>query len=326
MPVLPTPDYRPPHLFRLGNFATLYPSLFRPVPKHIVPARERIDTPDGDYLELDRHRSPEEQSKRLVIISHGLEGNARKKYTIGMANMALNLGFDAACWDQRGAGKRPNRKVRSYHSGLTEDLHTVISHCLTGEYEEVALIGFSMGGNQILKYLGEDPERVPSQIKCAVTFSVPCDLSATEKVIARPTRHIYFQYFMKGLRQKVRTKAELFPGQVSAKKLKGIWTLRDFDDRYTAPNNGFTDAEDYYTQSSSLQFLPAIKVPTLLVQAKDDPFLAPECFPITEAEANPNLYLEMPKYGGHVGFHLPGRNNVYWSEKRAATFLSEVLN
>lgn len=324
MPVLPTPNYHPPLPFRLGNFATIYPSLLRPTPNHLTPARERIETPDGDYLDLDRHRCHTD-SKRLVIVSHGLEGNARKKYTLGMATMALSLGYDAVCWDQRGAGKRPNRKPRCYHSGETNDLHTVITHCLKSGYEEVALIGFSMGGNQILKYLGENPERVPTQVKAAVTFSVPCDLSATERVIARPSRHIYFQYFMKGLRKKIRTKATLFPKQVDAEKLRGIWTLRDFDDRYTAPQNGFRDADDYYARSSSLPHLSAIRVPTLLVQAQDDPFLAPECFPEAAAQANPALFLEMPRFGGHVGFHLPGDDNVYWSEKRAAEFLTKTL-
>lgn len=324
MPVLPTPDYKPPILFREANFATIYPSLLRPVPKHVTPARERIETPDGDYLDLDRHRA-HTGSRRLLIVSHGLEGNARRKYTLGMAAMGISLGFDAVCWDQRGAGKRPNRKARSYHSGETNDLHTVITHCLKSGYEEVALIGFSMGGNQILKYLGESPERVPEQIKTAVTFSVPCDLDATERIIALPSRQVYFQYFMKGLRQKVHTKAALFPGEVDAGKLKGVWTLRDFDDRFTAPQNGFRDAADYYARSSSLPFLSAIRVPTLLVQAKDDPFLAPECYPEAAATTNPNLYLEVPRYGGHVGFHLPGEDNVYWSEKRAASFLKEIL-
>jgi len=321
MPVLPTPDYLPPIPFRSGNFATLYPSLLRPTPKHAIPARERIDTPDGDYLELDRHTPLAGKSGKLAIISHGLEGNARKKYTLGMANMMLSLGYDAVCWNQRGAGKEPNLKARTYHSGETEDLHTVLTHCLKSGYEEAALIGFSMGGNQILKYLGEAPNRVPAAVKKAVTFSVPCDLSASERVISKPSRHIYFQYFMKGLKKKVRIKSKLFPSEVDAKLLKGVWTLREFDDRYTAPTNGFLSAEDYYRKSSSLQFLDSIKVPTLLVQAKDDPFLPKECFPIGEAKHNPNLYLEMPKYGGHVGFYMPGKDNIYWSERRAASFL-----
>lgn len=325
MPVLATPDYTPPLLFRSSNIATLYPSLFRPEPVHSPPERERIDTPDNDYLDIDWHKNGGTDSKRIVIISHGLEGNARKKYTLGMAVMGLSLGYDAVCWDQRGAGKEPNKKVRSYHSGETNDLHAVITHCLKQNYDEVALIGFSMGGNQILKYLGEAPERVPSEVKAAVTFSVPCDLSATEKVIARPSRHIYFQYFMKGLRKKVQAKAKLFPGKVDASKLRGVWTLRDFDNRFTAPNNGFKDAEDYYAKSSSLQFLPKIKVPALLVQAQDDPFLAPECYPVIEATTNPYFYLEMPRHGGHVGFHTPATDNIYWSERRAAAFLMEQL-
>lgn len=271
---------------------------------------------------MDRHDCRIGKSRKLAIISHGLEGHSRKKYTLGMARMATTNGYDAVCWTQRGCSTEPNRMVRSYHSGETNDLHLVITHCLmTGQYNEVVLIGFSMGGNQILKYLGENPDRVPSEVTAAVTFSVPCDLSATELVIARPSRRIYFEYFMQGLRAKVRTKGTLFPDQVNPKLLQGISTLRQFDDRYTAPTNGFADAEDYYSKSSSKQFLSGIKIPTLLVNALDDPFMAPECYPTMEAEKSGNLWLEMPQYGGHVGFVTCEETNVYWSEKRARDFL-----
>lgn len=241
-----------------------------------------------------------------------------------MARAMTGIGYDAACWNQRGCGTEPNRFPRSYHSGETNDIHSVITHCLAGgSYDAVALIGFSMGGNQILKYLGETPDRVPPQVTAAVTFSVPCDLSATERIIALPTRRIYFEYFMVGLRNKVRIKSDMFPQEVDPEQLKGIHTLRQFDDRYTAPANGFINAEDYYTQSSSKQFIASIQVPTLLVNAQDDPFLAPECYPIREAESNPHFMLEMPRHGGHVGFVQNGQGNVYWSEERASKFLQE---
>jgi len=321
MPVLPIPDYTPPLPFRFANFATLYPPLFRLTPL-TAPERERIELPDGDFLDFDWHRSRTGETRKLVIISHGLEGNSRKKYVLGMARMATELGWDAACWCQRGCSGEPNRLIRSYHSGETGDIHAVISHCLsTGRYDEIALIGFSMGGNQILKYLGENPKKVPTQVVKAVTFSVPCDLAACGRVIALPSRRVYFEYFMKGLRKKVRSKEKLFPSEVDSSRLKGIESLRDFDDRFTAPSCGFTDASDYYAQSSSLQFLPDINVPTLLVNALDDPFLPDECYPIREATANANLSLMTPDYGGHVGFVLSGSDNVYWSEIQALAFL-----
>lgn len=326
MPVLPAPRYVPPIPFRSGNIASIYPPLFRPTPA-MTPRPERIETPDGDFLDLDHHPCRIGKSKRLAIISHGLEGNARRKYTLGMARMVTGAGFDAVCWTQRGAGQTPNRKARSYHSGETEDLNTVLTHCLeTGEYEQVVLIGFSMGGNQILKYLGEAPHRLPSELSASVTFSVPVDLSASERTIALPSRKVYFEYFMRGLRKKVRTKARLFPDEISESDLAGITTLRQFDDRFTAPNNGFADAEEYYTRSSSKQFLNAIPIPTLLVNAQNDPFLPDECYPVDEADANSALFLEMPRYGGHVGFVQAGEGNVYWSEQRAGRFLREIIS
>lgn len=322
MPVLPIPDYRPPFPFRSGNAATLYPPLFRPTPK-LLPGRERIETPDKDFLDIDRHKCGTTTSRKLVVVSHGLEGNSRKKYVLGMARMALDFGYDAVCWNQRGCGTSTNRLLRSYHSGETEDLHTVITHCLKSGYEEVALIGFSMGGNQILKYLGENPDRVPAQVKKAITFSVPCDLSESEILISKPSRRVYFEYFMRGLRKKVRTKETMFPDKVDSFHLEGITSLRQFDDIYTAPHNGFANAEEYYAKSSCKQFLPNISVPTLLVQALNDPFLAPACFPVTEADNNANLMLEIPQYGGHVGFVQAGPENIYWSEARAKAFLAE---
>lgn len=326
MPVLPTPDYRPPLPFRYGTMSTLYSSLCRPAPVLPEPETGRIELDDGDFLGFDLHRSQTGKSRGVVIISHGLEGNARRKYVLGMARMTTSLGFDAACWSQRGCGDEPNRLARSYHSGETGDLHAVLTRCLdTGGYDTAALIGFSMGGNQILKYLGENPTKVPQQVKAAVAFSAPCDLDGCERVLALPSRRIYFKYFMKGLSRKVREKAAMFPDKVDAGLLDSVRTLRDFDDRFTAPANGFKDGTDYYARASSLQFLSEIGVPTLLVNAQDDPFLSPSCYPEDQAGYNPNLHLEIPRFGGHVGFVLTNGNNVYWSEQRAEAFLCQLL-
>ncbi|MFH1913378.1 MAG: alpha/beta fold hydrolase [Pseudomonadota bacterium] len=323
MPVLPTPDYRPPLPFRSGNLATLYPPIMRRIPA-CSPRPERIETPDGDFLDVDFHPSRIGSTRRLAVISHGLEGSSRRKYVLGMAAMATDLGLDAACWTQRGCGLEPNRLPRLYHSGETGDLHTVITHCLkTGDYDEVVLIGFSMGGNQILKYLGEEPDRVPPQVKGAAAFSVPCDLSSAERVISRAALGIYLEYFMRGLRAKVRAKAMAFPEVYNAALLEGIDSLRAFDNRYTAPINGFADAEDYYTRSSCARVLDGVRVPALLVNARNDPFLTSRCLPVAQARRNPSLLLEMPRFGGHVGFVAPG--NAYWSETRTREFLIELL-
>lgn len=325
MPVLPTPDYRPGLPFRSGNLSTLYPPLFRPDPVLPKPETTRIELPDGDFLDYDLHRSRIGRARGVVVVSHGLEGHSRRKYVLGMAVMATGLGFDAVCWNQRGCGAEPNRLARSYHSGETGDVHAVLTHVLrAGGYGTAALIGFSMGGNQILKYLGEAPDRVPDAVKAAAVFSVPCDLDGCERVLARPSRRLYFKYFMRGLEKKMRQKAAMFPDRVDADLLAGVRTLRDFDDRFTAPANGFLDGADYYAKSSSLRFLPAVRVRTLVVNSLDDPFMSPSCYPEAAAGANPHLHLEMPRYGGHVGFVSSNADNVYWSEWRAGAFLSEI--
>ncbi len=322
MPVLPSPGYTPVHLFRNGHVHTVYPALFRPVP-HTDPDRERIDTPDGDFLDIDWHMSRRSDKRTAGVISHGLEGNSRKKYPLGMARHLTRLGMDAGCMNFRGCSGTPNRLPRLYHSGVTDDLDTVIHHVIRQGYENVFLVGFSMGGNQLLKYLGEDPGQVPCQVRAACSFSVPCDLSASSARLDSTVSRIYVMHFMRSLRAKIRLKAKMFPGIFDAKGLNITWSFHDFDNRYTAPLNGFRDAEDYYARASCLQFLKNIRVPSLLVQAGDDPFLTPSCFPLEQASKNDHLFLEIPEYGGHVGFHLPNRENIYWSEYRAGEFLLE---
>lgn len=322
MPVCPPPPYQPPFPFTNGHLQTLFPTLLRKLPP-TSPQRQRIDTPDGDFLDIDWHLSGKAHGERVVIVSHGLEGNSRKKYPLGMARHLNSLGWDVVCLNFRGCSGEPNRLPRFYHSGVTDDLHTVLCHALaTGGYRKAALIGFSMGGNQTLKYLGEDPAKVPAEVAAAVAFSVPCDLASSSRRLERFDNRLYMQYFMKGLREKVKIKAEMFPELLNTEGLAGMRTFIPFDDKYTAPIHGFRDAMDYYTRCASLQFLDAIKVPTLLVQAADDPFLPESCYPLVVAESSAYLHLEIPRYGGHVGFMQPGE--VYWSEERAAQFLEDI--
>ncbi len=323
MPVLPRPDYRPPPPFRNGHIQTIYPTLFRPLPE-TSPVRERIQTPDGDFLDLDWHRAPV-RAGRLAVISHGLEGSSRKKYPLGMARHLARLGWDVICLNFRGCSGEPNLLPRFYHSGVTDDLHTVLTHGLAkGGYGTAALIGFSMGGNQTLKYLGEAAGKVPREVKAAVTFSVPCDLAGASQRLARRRNSIYMRYFMRGLREKIRVKSLMFPHLLDPAGLSAIRTFVPFDDAYTAPLHGFLDAADYYARCSAKQFLKDIRVPTLMVQAEDDPFLPPSCYPIDEARESHTLWLEIPDYGGHVGFVKQNGANLYWSEERAGRFLRDV--
>lgn len=320
MPLLSPPDYRPPLPFRNGHLHTIYPSVLRKV-SGVVYQRERIDTPDNDFLDLDWLR---EGSTRAAVISHGLEGNTDRSYVRGMARALSGAGWDVLAWNFRGCSGLPNRLRRSYHSGATDDLGVVVNHALEQGYSQIALIGFSLGGNITLKYLGEQGEAVRAHIVGAVTFSVPCDLDAGSAQIDRRTNWLYRKRFLIHLGRKVRAKQVLFPDDIDASGFGRIRTLRHFDDRYTAPLHGFEDAADYYARCSCKSFLEGIRVPTLLVNAADDPFLPAACYPVEEARTHPYVYLEIPHYGGHVGFIGEQGGSVYWSEHRAIAFLESV--
>jgi predicted alpha/beta-fold hydrolase len=207
--------------------------------------------------------------------------------------------------------------------GATDDLHQVVDHVLQQhDYPVIYLIGFSAGGNITLKYLGEAPDTLPPPIKRAVVFSVPCDLKSCSATLSLPENRIYLNRFLKSLKRKLILKARDFPDHLDLKGYEELQSFPDFDNRYTAPMHGFKDAEDYYARCSSRQFLPHIRIPTLLVNALNDPFLSQDCFPEAEAAGNPYLYLEIPKTGGHVGFTQSFWANEYYSEKRAIEFLT----
>ncbi len=319
MPLLRS-DYDPPFFFKNGHLSTIYSGLVRKV-DGVVQERERLPLPDGDFLDLDWSPSPKPTSRAIVLL-HGLEGNAQRAYISGSAKAFNAAGFDACAVNFRGCSGETNRTYRSYHSGATEDLEAVIHRILkTRSYSEIYIKGFSLGGNMALKFLGEE-RKVPPEIKGAVAISVPCQLHSSLKQLLTFKNALYARRFKKHLIQKLRAKQRLFPEKISDADIKNVITLKDFDDIYTSRAHGFKDALDYYEQCSSLQFLPNINIPTLIINAANDSFLGPECYPFKEAEENANLYLEVPKYGGHVGFY--GSGNTYYTEKRAINFLSSL--
>lgn len=322
MPFIEHSSYRPPHGLSNGHLQTVLAQL-RTV-RGVLYRRERIATPDGDFLDLDW---AEAGGKKLSILSHGLEGNTQRPYVLGMVKALQRRGWDALAWNYRGCSGEPNRKLRSYHSGETGDLHTVIQHALSqGRHSEFALIGFSLGGNITLKYLGEQGSGLHAAIVRAAAFSVPCDLESGAIKLAQPVAKLYMLRFLRSLRQKVRDKKRMFPDQIDDAGFDNIRTFMEFDNRYTAPIHGFKDAHDYFTRCSSRQFLPAIRIPTLLVNSKNDPFLAEPSFPYEEARASKDLFFEAPASGGHTGFITFDRNGEYWSETRALSFLEESCN
>ncbi|WP_299703918.1 alpha/beta fold hydrolase [uncultured Pontibacter sp.] len=313
MPILPSKHKSPFYLFN-GHIQTIVPSLFRQV-DGVAYHRERLITPDDDFIDVDWSRV---KSKSLAILSHGLEGDSHRPYIMGMVKALNERGVDALAWNYRSCSGEPNKLLRSYHLGASDDLDFVIRHALdAGSYESVYLIGFSAGGNISLKYLGEEPAQVPSEVKRASVFSVPIDLKSSAKRISK----IYTQRFLKTLGQKLEQKKEMYPDSLDLTDYSLFWSFPEFDDKYTAPLHGFENAEDYYKRSSSKQFLKSIQIPTLLVNAKNDPFLTKSCFPVEEAQQNPYFYLETPEDGGHVGFTEDFRNNIYYSEARAVRFL-----
>ncbi|MHA7863246.1 YheT family hydrolase [Flagellimonas marinaquae] len=313
-------DYTPPLLFKNGHFATIYSGIIRSV-NGVVQKRERITLSDGDFLDLDWSDSLTETQK-LVVLLHGLEGDAQRPYITGSAKILNQNGYDACAVNYRGCSGEPNVKYRSYHSGATEDLIEVLNHILnTRPYSEIYLKGFSLGGNLLLKYLGEGND-VPKELKGAVAVSVPCNLHDSCKQLLSSKNILYAIKFKGNLLGKLRQKQQMFPEKISDNDIKRIKTLKDFDDIYTSQAHGFEDALDYYKKSSSLQFLPHIQVPSLIINAKDDSFLGPECYPVKETDKNTKLFLEMPSYGGHVGFW--GKNNITYTEKRALNFFESI--
>jgi len=320
MPVIDKSTYSPPMLCSNPHIQTIMPSLLRRV-GGVTFERERIDTPDGDFLDLDWSRMG---ASRLAIVLHGMEGDSTRHYVLGMVKALNRGGWDAVALNFRGCSGECNLKPRFYHSGDTEDLQTTVSHITAGNsYSELALIGFSLGGNVILKYLGEKGENVAPLIKKAVTFSVPCDLTACERTITLSGRGIYLKRFLRLLHKKIQTKMKAMPGSIDDSGYSRIKTLKEFDDRYTAPLHGFKDALDYYEKSSCGPFLSHISIPTLLVSSADDPFLAESAYPFQQARTSPNFFLEVTDFGGHVGFISFNGLGEYWSEFRAVRFLND---
>ncbi|GGK63840.1 alpha/beta hydrolase [Rufibacter glacialis] len=279
--------------------------------------RERITTPDQDFLDLDWSQVG---AGTLVVLSHGLEGDTHRPYMKGMVRAMNKAGWDALAWNFRSCSGEPNHLLRSYHMGAVEDLDLVVRHALaTGNYQTIYLVGFSMGGNLTLNYLGQWTDKVPEQVARAAVFSVPCHMHSACLQLAKPANRIYMRRFLKSLHEKLKEKAQRF--EVDLTDYERILTFEQFDDRYTAPMHGFESAHDYYERCSSVAHLHKIKVPTLLVNAQNDPFLSQECFPVDQALQNPDFYLEMPKEGGHVGFSEDFLKGLYYSERRAVEFL-----
>lgn len=305
-------NYKRPSLFFSGHLETIYPAIFRSV--SVAYERERINTADNDFLDLDWLRN---NADKLVIISHGLEGNSSRAYVKGMARAFFEKGFDVIAWNFRGCSDEMNRQLRFYHSGATDDLEAVVQHARQRGYAEIYLVGFSLGGNLTLKYLGERKSH-PEIIK-AIAFSTPLDLYGSCVKISKPVNRVYSYRFLTSLKGKVLRKSLMLP-ELDLKGIEAINTLLAFDDRYTAPLHGFKNAMDYYHQCSSIHFIDTINIPTLIINAQNDPFLSDLCYPLDQCRNHKFVKFENPRHGGHVGFAQFNKNGLYWSEERALSF------
>jgi len=319
MPII-TSKYNPPFWSRSGLISTVYSGLARKV-DDVEQPRERITLPDNDFLDLDWTYAAE-SSKKVMILLHGLEGHVQRPYITGTAKLCHQNNIDACAVNFRSCSGEPNRLYRSYHSGATEDLEAVINHILSkSKYDAIYIKGISLGANMVLKYTGEERD-IPKQLKAIIAVSAPCDLKGSCDQLLSFKNKAYAIRFLAHLKQKLKPKLKQFPDQITINDYNSIKTLIDFDHVYTSKAHGFKDAYDYYNKASSLQFLTNIKIPTLIINAHNDSFLSETCYPIKEAQENPNLHLEIPKHGGHVGFIQNG--DFYYNEIRALEFASEV--
>ena len=317
-----TSEFKPAALIRSPHTQTIVPALLRR-PCLDLPKINSLDTSDGDILLYRLHRHG---NRRLIIILHGLEGSFDSSYVRGMSKALLASGWDVLSWNMRGCGDMPNRLVTWYHSGKTDDLKRIVEAACAMNYEEIALIGFSVGGNITLKYLGEEAHNVPGTISSAVVISVPMDLAGSADALAKPRNTIYMQYLLRPLRRRMRENALRFPTCFDISGLSRISTFHEFDRRFTAPFHGFSSVEEYWHSSSSLRYLGTISVPTLAISALDDPFLSQSCFPYDIAREHEHLHLETPKHGGHVGFWDSLNLETTWAERRAIGFALQHSN
>lgn len=319
MPIIPSTYPKPPGYLFNGHFETILPSLFRKI-EGVFYEREKIDTPDQDFLNLDWSRVG---SKKLLIVSHGLEGDSYRHYAMALVKLFNQNGIDAMVWNNRTCGGDMNLQPILYHHGASYDLDTTIKHVISkNDYEEIYLCGISMGGAQTLKYLGENGAEIPSFIKKAAVYSTPCNLPSSAATLRMKRNVIYKKKFLNKLKEKIRRKALQFPDLIDLEALERVRDFDTFDTQFTAKLHGFKDAADFYQTVSADNWMENISIPTLIINALNDPLLGPECYPVELAKEKSEIFLEMPIRGGHTGFVLKGEEFT-WAEKRFLDFLSK---
>lgn len=296
MPLISENIYHPGIFLRNGHLNTLSAYLLRS-PKKPAFQRERITTPDQDFLDLDWIKTGQ---SRLAIILHGLEGSTSSQYIRGVSPLLSAAGYDVMAVNHRSCSGEINRQKKFYHSGFLEDFEFLLQK-YASEYREAIAIGYSLGGNILLRYAGLRAGNTHPLLTKVISISAPCDLEASSRTLLRPINRLYTNNFLNTLENKIKSKAEIMDGipVEDWKKVKNLW---DFDEYFTAPLHGFKDARDYYSSCSSIRVLEDIQMPAYLISSEDDPFLTPECLPFALASKHRNFHFLPQKYGGHVGF------------------------
>ena len=330
--VPPVKPFRPPFWLRGRHAQTVAGAALR-WPSRLPLRRERLELADGDFLDLDwlaapASVAPADPSRPLLLVLHGLEGSSKASYARGLLRQAVQRGWDGVCLNFRSCSGEPNRLLRSYHSGSSDDLEQVLALVLPRRKGPVFCAGVSLGGNVLVKWLGEQGEAARGRVAAAVAISAPFDLDLCARSLDGPGTwaRLYRGRFLRTLVAKARSKAARFPDQLVNARLRGLRTLRAFDDVFTAPVHGFAGAADYYARCSSGPLVPRVRVPLLLLSALDDPFIPPAALPVEAAKANPLVRLELSEQGGHVGFvDGPPWRLRGWAEARAGGFFDETL-
>lgn len=319
MPVIES-KYRAPRLLRNPHLHTIACATMRQRPR-IPYIRERLELEDGDFIDLDWSATG---SKKLVILTHGMEGSSQSKYILHTVQAANQRGYSAVAWNMRGCSGEINRKLHFYHSGKSEDLHAVIRHALRLGYREIYLAGFSLGGNLTLVYLGREGKNLHRAVKSAVAISAPIDLAASGTVIEAFRNRLYLKRFLVDFEKKFKAKRRRRRVYIDLRNFRrDVKTLAHLDARYTAPWNGFKNEKHYYTESSALPVLKNISIPFLLLNPRDDTFLSAECYPDELASKMANFHFESPATGGHCAMLDNLRFRESYMERRILEFFRD---
>ena len=321
-------EYEPRKRLRNGHLMTIYawgrPRAFPALPE---PSERLFEVAPGTRVLGHCHWQPDRRRSPLLLALHGLEGSSRAHYMRGLANKAWRAGFSVILLNQRNCGETEHLAEGLYHSGLTGDADHVIAEVAGDDgIQRVVVAGYSLGGNLALKLAGDHGTKSPPQLRGVCAVSPVMELGECVRALERRQNLVYQWNFVRGLKARMRRKAQCQPGRFPLEPLRQIRTVREFDEVYTAPHFGFRDATDYYHRASAMRVIDRIQVPTLIITAEDDPFVPTDPFRDPRVSGNPNIQLIVTRHGGHCGFLTEARNvdDGYWAESRLIAFATAI--